>query len=450
MNDGVVVDTKAVAQFGLDLEQYVGLWLVDEARFGTLLEQTGKLDLASHIAANKDRDISAVSQRSQSADEVTIQVIDIQGTMTKRGSSLSGQGSMIRLREAVRLAANDDKIDAIMLCIDSPGGTVAGTADLAAEVRRAAAEKPTWAFVEDLTASAAYWVASQANRIVANNATAVIGSIGTFMALYDVSGAAAMQGIKAVVIRSGRLKGAGFPGTEVTEEQRQVWQEIVDKTQTEFTAGVATGRKLSLTRVQSLAEGRMWLAEDAQQLGLIDGIGSFDSVITDLAAESRRNRRNTMSENTALKAATWQELKNCCPEADAEFLGKQMDAQATSEDATKAWMGELQRRSEADTQARKDAEKAKTEAEKQTAEAKTEAEKAKAAKPGVEPLGGGSGKKEGTGDPRAEFEAAVDEKLKTGLSKPDAIKAVVKSNPELHAAFVETHNAEVGPSSYRR
>lgn len=156
-----------------------------------------------------------------------------------------------------------------------------------------------------------------------------------------------------------------------------------------------------------------------------------------------------MAESTAPKPATWQELKNCCPKADAEFLGKQMDAQATAEDATKAWMGELQRRSEADAQARQDAEEAKTEAEKQTAEAKTEAEKAKAGKPGVEALGGGGGKEEGEGDPLAEFEAAVDEKMKTGLSKPEAIKAVVKSNPELHADYVQAHNAEVGPSSYR-
>lgn len=448
MNDDLIVDTRAIADLHLDLEQYVGLWLVDETRFGAMLDQVRNLDLAKHVAVNAGRDVAAASRRRETSGETVIQVIDIQGTMTKRGSSLTGSGSMVLLRQAVRSAANDDGIDAILLRIDSPGGTVAGTADLAAEVRAATAKKPVWAFVEDVTASAAYWVASQTSRIIANNATAEVGSIGTFMALYDVSGAAAMRGVKAVVIRSGRLKGAGFPGTEVTEEQRQVWQEIVDKTQTEFTAGVSAGRNLPLARVTALAEGRMWLAEDAKQLGLIDGIGSLDSVVSELAAKARQQRRKTMSEDKT-RPATWQELKSCCPGADADFLGKQMDVQATSEDASKAWMGELQRRSEADAKARKEAEDAKAEAEKQAAEAKAEVEKAKAGKPGVDILGSGKNKIEGNGDPLAEFTAAVDEKLKTGLSKPDAIKAVVKANPALHAAFVEAHNADVGPSSFR-
>ena len=157
-----------------------------------------------------------------------------------------------------------------------------------------------------------------------------------------------------------------------------------------------------------------------------------------------------MSENKTPKAATWQELKACCPGADADFLGKQMDAQATAEDATKAWMGELQRRSEADAKARKEAEEAKAEAEKQAAEAKAAAEKAKAGKPGVDALGGGNGKSGDVGDPLAEFQAAVDEKLKTKLSRPDAVRAIAKDNPDLHAAFVEAHNAKVGPSSFRR
>jgi len=449
MNDALVLDTKSVADLGLDLEQYVGLWLVDETRFSVLLDQVRQLDLAKHVSSNVGQNIAAASQRKQAAGEAAIQIIDIQGTMTKRGSSLTGSGSMIRIRQAVRNAANDDGIDAILLRIDSPGGTVAGTADLAEEVRQAAAKKPVWSFVEDVTASAAYWVASQSSKIIANNATAEVGSIGTFMALYDMSSAAAMQGIKAVVIRSGRLKGAGFPGTEVTEEQRQIWQEIVDKTQTEFTAGVAAGRKLPLARVESLAEGRMWLANDARQLGLIDGISSFDYVLLDLAAQTRRSRSKTMSEDKGPKPATWTELKSCCPGADAEFLGKQMDVQATAEDATKAWMGELQRRSEADATARKEAEDAKAEAEKQAAEAKAEAEKAKAGKPGVDMLGGGNGKSTDVGEPLAAFQALVDEKLKTGLAKSDAIRAVVKEQPEMHAAYVEAHNANVGPSSYR-
>ena len=176
-------------------------------------------------------------------------------------------------------------------------------------------------------------------------------------------------------------------------------------------------------------------------------VGLFEHPPQALIGERHNNGDEIMAETTVPKPATWQELKNCCPGADAEFLGKQMDVQATVDNASKAWMGELQRRSEADAKARKEAEDAKAEAEKQAAEAKAEAEKAKAKKPGVDVLGGGGGKEAGEGDPLAEFETAVDEKMKTGLSKPDAIRAVVKGNPELHAAYVQAHNDKVGPPS---
>jgi len=318
------------------------------------------------------------------------------------------------------------------------------------DVKAATSKKHVWAFVEDTCASAAYWVASQASRIVANNSTAGIGSIGTFMALYDVSGAAAMQGIKAVVIRSGKLKGAGFPGTEVTEEQKAVWQDLVDKTQQQFTAGVAAGRNIDVNEVESLAEGRMWLAEDAKQLRLIDEISSFETVISNLAATARRKGRNRMSETNTPKAATWQELKACCPGADSEFLGKQMDANATTDQASGAWMTELQLRAEIAEEEKAKAEAAKVEAEQQAAEAKADAEKAKAGKPGVDMLGGGGNSGDGVADPVAAFHDAVEEKMKAGMSKPDAVRSVIKSNPDLHASYIEAHNAEVGPSSFRK
>lgn len=441
MNHDLLIDTSCIADIGLDIEQYVGLWLVDESRFSVLLDQVSKLDIASHVAANVGRDISAVSQRRQNTEEANIQIIDIQGTMTKRGSSLSGRGGMISLRRSVREAANDGDVDAILLRIDSPGGTVAGTADLAAEVKAAAAKKPVWAFVEDVTASAAYWVASQADKIYANNATAEVGSIGTFMGIYDVSGAAAMQGIKAVVIRSGRLKGSGFPGTEITEEQRAVWQEIVDKTQAQFTAGVADGRKLSVPQVQALAEGRMWLAQDAKEHKLIDGIEMFDSVMSKLAAEAARYRRLKMAEDKANSAATWQELKACCPGADTEFLGKQMDAGATTTQAAGAWISELQLRAAIAEEEKAKAEQAKEDADKQAAEAKAEAEKLKAAKPGVELLGSGGGKSDDSGDPIADFQTAVAAKMAAGLNKAKATASVVREQPDLHADYIQAVNA---------
>jgi ClpP class serine protease len=111
--------------------------------------------------------------------------IAMAGQITKGDSSYGGCSS-VRVRKAVRKAVNDDQVTAILLHIDSPGGTVAGTGDLADDVAAADKRKPVYCYVEDLGASAAYWVGSQARRVYANP-TAMIGSIGTVAVVEDSS-----------------------------------------------------------------------------------------------------------------------------------------------------------------------------------------------------------------------------------------------------------------------
>lgn len=438
------IDLRPLAGHPLDIDQYFGLWAIEDARFLQMLDRIGHMDLRTHVELHAgDSSISAAVVRQEQIDQgTTIAVIDIQGTLTKRGSSLSNAGSLVRLRQTVRAAARDPEIGGILLRIDSPGGTVAGTADLAHEVAAAAAKKPVYAFAEDLTASAAYWVASQASKVFANNATAMIGSIGTFVGLYDYSGYAAKEGIKAVVIKAGKYKGTGFPGTEITDEQRDYWQQIIDKTQQEFSAGVSAGRKLSAARVEELADGRVHTAADAKTLGLIDGIQSFDQTLSDLVQQvrsnssSKTNRKSTMSEdkNTqaappalpdATQAATYRELKDALNGADAEFLTSQLDAAATLPQAQSAWMAEQNRRIE--------------EANKATEDAKAQAETNKM---GVDPLGGGNGKANSSagGDPIVAYREALSAKTTAGMSRQEAVLTLEAEQPELHQDYVEAIN----------
>jgi ATP-dependent Clp endopeptidase proteolytic subunit ClpP len=242
--------------------------------------------------------------------------------------------------------------------------------------------------------------------------------------------------------------------------------DLLDKMRDQFVGIYARRTSQSEEQIKEWMKAETWMtaeeavknrfadrAVDGLKVAAMAPVGLFEHPPQALL-ESRHNTKDEvkiMPENTTPKPATLPELKACCPGADAEFLIKQMEAQATTADASKAWMGELQRRSEAEAQARKEAEEAKAEAEKQLADAKAEAEKTKTSgKPGVEALGGGSGKSDGgSGDPIAEFEDAVDEKVKTGMDRPSAIKAVVKNHPELHASYVEAHNRNVGPSTFR-
>lgn len=441
MPHDATIDLMPIKQYGLDLDQYFGLWVVAEDQFLAMFDRVSQLNLAAHVQVNGGQKLEAAATRpvtNARTSEVTIGIVDINGTLMKRGTSLSNSSSLVNIRRVIGTAARDPEIDAILLRIDSPGGTLAGTQEVADAVRQARESKPVFALVEDLAASAAYWIASQAERVYANTPTALTGSVGTFVGLYDYSVAAAKAGVKAVVIRAGEMKGAGFIGTEITDEQKAYWQEIVNKAQTEFTAAVASGRNKSVQEVaERYVTGRVYLAADAVAMGMIDGVKSFDQVIAELTTRVQGGRRpsnrspkmSDTQETAASKAATIQELKAACVGSDADFIVSQLETSATVAQAQQAWAVEQQRRLEA-------AEKAAAEAQAKAAEAE-----AKANAPGVDALGAGETKADEAADPVAAWNEAVAAKVAAGLPQAKAVAAVVHENPELHQAYLEAANA---------
>ncbi len=171
------------------------------------------------------------------------------------------------IRAQLDEAMASKSVKAIELHVASPGGVVDGLADTADAIRAARQTKPVTAVVEDLAASAAYWLASQAQEIEANR-TAEIGSIGVYTVYVDRSKADKKRGRKIIVIRSGEHKGMGVDG--VTDEQVNAVQEIVDALNTQFVNAVAEGRGLPSERIRALATGRLWLADAAREYKLID------------------------------------------------------------------------------------------------------------------------------------------------------------------------------------
>jgi signal peptide peptidase SppA len=427
------------------VEQYFGAWAMEESRFLGLLQTIEKTDLSSHFAAR----LPMADVEGASVYEVQdgVAIIPIKGMMTKYGSSLGNATSTIATRRAIRAAVRDQGVNSIVLHIDSPGGTVSGNNELAQEVSSANKIKPVTAYIEDLGASAAYWVASQAGKIYANP-TAEVGSIGTYMRVNDMSGMAAQEGVKVHVIRAGKFKGAGTPGTEITSEHLQEWQRNVDQLNEFFINAVSVGRSMQVSQVKDLADGRVHIASDAKTLGLIDDVKSFDEVI-DSQAKSERTRKkaetdtpetvadvnNPIAENReeeaamsdtpkAPAAATYHELEAGCPGADSEFICAQMKVNATLPAAQSAWMVEQNRRIDA-------------------AKKETEQEKAKAAKPGVPPVNQHADRKSNTdgADAISQWNAAVKEKVGQGMARKQAISALAKSDPELHAAYIAEYNA---------
>lgn len=216
-------------------------------------------------------------------------IIQIDGMMTKGESSFGGT-SMIRTRLALRHAVANEAVRGIMLSIDSPGGTAAGTPQLADEVRRVAGfamigGKPIHAHAEDTIASAAYFVGSQAQRLTAT-AYAGIGSIGTVVIVDDTSGMNAQQGIKTHVIATGPFKGAFADGSQVTGPHLEYARETVDRLTEPFIDAIARGRSMLRANARRLAYGdeggKVWGAARARELGLVDGTATFDHAMTDL------------------------------------------------------------------------------------------------------------------------------------------------------------------------
>lgn len=218
-----------------------------------------------------------------------IATIPINGPIMKGDSKFGGTNSL-RTRRAVRQAAGDASIKGIMLLVDSPGGTAAGTGELANDIRLARKAKPVFAHGEDLIASAAFWIAGQAEFVSANE-TAEVGSIGTVAVVEDSSGAAEMEGIKVHVISTGEFKGAFAPGVPIPEEHLAMLQERVDDLNGHFLKAVAAGRRMPIADVRKIADGRVHIASKAKALGLIDAVMTVDQAMAGLRNRVARAAR---------------------------------------------------------------------------------------------------------------------------------------------------------------
>ncbi len=211
-----------------------------------------------------------------------VAILSLSGPMTKGSApSMSDGTSTVELRRLFRQASADPDVTAILLRVDSPGGQVAGTPDLARDVAAAAKTKPVYAYIEDLGASAAYWIASQCNAIYANP-NAIVGSIGTYMVIPDTSEMADKMGAKVHVVKAGDHKGAGVPGAPVTDAHLAHFQQIVDDLNAQFLASVSKARGLTLAQNVAPADGSVFVGAKARAAGLVDGITSFDSVLAKL------------------------------------------------------------------------------------------------------------------------------------------------------------------------
>lgn len=197
-------------------------------------------------------------------------------------ASISGGTSTEQMTAEFRALRDDPKVKAILFAIDSVGGTVYGVEELATEIHESRGTKPIIASASSLAASAAYWIGSQADRLLVTPGGDV-GSIGVLSAHTDVSEAAQKNGIKTTFISAGKYKTEGNPYGPLSEDALAYRQKQVDATMTRFVRAVAAGRGVTEAAVRSgFGEGRLVNAADALKLGMVDGIETLDTTLARL------------------------------------------------------------------------------------------------------------------------------------------------------------------------
>jgi protease-4 len=207
-----------------------------------------------------------------------VALIHIDGVIAGTGSVYEGYITPEYLLDQLDQALDDPDVAAIVLRIDSPGGTVAASWEISEAVRRASQEKPVIASIGDVGASGAYMVASQCDTIIATPGSSV-GSIGVIMEIPNVEGLLDKLGVEFTTLTSGELKDAGSPYRSMTETETALFQAQMTQAYDQFIIDVARGRGMPESEVRELATGWVWLGDEALDKGLIDEIGTFDDAI---------------------------------------------------------------------------------------------------------------------------------------------------------------------------
>jgi signal peptide peptidase SppA len=213
-------------------------------------------------------------------------LIPLRGVMAPRMnlmSQVSGGTSTELFARDVKAALNDPAVKSIVLLVDSPGGAVGGTQAAAAAVMAARGVKPIAAYSDGTMASAAYWVGSAADRVFISSGVDQIGSIGVVASHVDVSQREQALGIKTTEIVAGKYKRVASQYGPLSESGRQSIQDQVDYLYSIFVGDVAAQRGVSTEKVMAdMADGRIFIGQQAVDAGLVDGVHSLVDVITEL------------------------------------------------------------------------------------------------------------------------------------------------------------------------
>jgi signal peptide peptidase SppA len=314
--------TKALHERPWAIQPQVLTFMVDLVRnriAGVVLSQE-QIDerLAEARAANGERTGGAVAG--------SVAFIPMSGLITQRESlmsAMSGGTSIDELRSLLRTALADPAVQAVVFDIDSPGGSVDGVPEFAAELRQlSAGSKPIVAQVNTLAASAAYWLASNMTEIVSTQ-SGEVGSIGVYAAHEDVSRAEDMAGVKTTLISAGPFKTEGSSFEPLSDDARAAIQDQVDEFYSMVLADVAKGRRVSVDAVAAdYGQGRTLLARKAKAAGMVDRIDTLEATVRRLQPAKASGIRPAATVIPLNRAAIAASIGHPDPEWNRRMKGK--------------------------------------------------------------------------------------------------------------------------------
>lgn len=220
--------------------------------------------------------------RQPGSEQGEIGIIYVEGVIATRGgdSGIFGSGGSAEdTAYALRKAAGNPQIKAVVIRLNSPGGSPAAAQEISMEIERLRRSgKKVVASMGDVAASGAYWIAAGADQIVANPGT-LTGSIGVIMETANLRGLYDKLGISTETFKSGAHKDMGSTSRPVTTEERAIYQSMIDDIYSQFVDVVAKGRHKDISEIRPLADGRVFTGRQALELGLVDRLGDFHDAV---------------------------------------------------------------------------------------------------------------------------------------------------------------------------
>jgi protease-4 len=217
---------------------------------------------------------AGTSESSFSSFGDRIGVVDLEGVI------LSPQPVVDELKKF----GDDSSIKAIIIHVNSPGGGVAASEEIYREVKRVKEEKKKKVVVsiETVGASGAYYVASGASKVYADQGS-IVGSIGVIAEWVNYGDLLKWAKLKNIVFKTGEFKDTGNPARDLTPAEQEYMQSLIDNMFSQFVQAVADGRGMKVEAVKAIANGKVWTGQEALSMKLIDSVGDFQTVVKDTA-----------------------------------------------------------------------------------------------------------------------------------------------------------------------